>query len=53
VAEAAKGSSEIAQNITGVANAAKSTMAGANDTQKASAELSRMAAEMLALANQA
>ena len=53
VAEAAKGSTEIAQNITGVAQAAKSTTAGANDTQKASAELSRMAAALLQLANQA
>jgi methyl-accepting chemotaxis protein len=49
VSEAAKGSMEIAQNITGVASAAKSTTAGANDTQKASAELSRMAAELLAV----
>ena len=47
VAEAAKGSSEIAQNITGVATAAKSTTQGANDTKKASAELARMAAELL------
>jgi methyl-accepting chemotaxis protein len=49
VVEAAKGSSEIAQNITGVATAAKSTTSGANDTQKASAELSRMAAELQAV----
>jgi len=52
VAEAAKGSKEIAQNITGVAQAAKSTTAGANDTQKASAELAKMAAALLQLANQ-
>ena len=52
VAEAAKGSKEIAQNITGVATAAKSTTAGANDTQKASAELSKMAAALQELANQ-
>jgi methyl-accepting chemotaxis protein len=49
VAEAAKGSTEIAQNITGVATAAKSTTSGANDTQKASVELSRMAAELQAI----
>ncbi len=52
VTEASKGSSEIAQNITGVAEAAKSTLVGANDTQKASAELSRMAAELQQIANQ-
>jgi methyl-accepting chemotaxis protein len=52
VAEAAKGSKEIAQNITGVAQAAKSTTSGANDTQKASAELAKMAAALLQLANQ-
>lgn len=53
VAEAAKGSTEIARNITGVALAAKSTTDGANDTQKASVELSKMAAALLQLANQA
>ena len=52
VAEAAKGSKEIAQNITGVAQAAKSTTTGANDTQKASAELAKMAAALQELANQ-
>jgi methyl-accepting chemotaxis protein len=52
VAEAAKGSKEIAHNITGVAQAAKSTTSGANDTQKASAELAKMAAALLQLANQ-
>ena len=50
VAEAAKGSSEIAANITGVATTAKSTTEGANDTQKASVELSRMAASLQELA---
>ena len=53
VTEAAKGSAEIARNITGVALAAKSTTAGANDTQQASVELSKMAAALLQLANQA
>jgi methyl-accepting chemotaxis protein len=49
VVEAAKGSAEIAQNITGVATAAQSTTSGANDTQMAAAELSRMAAELQAV----
>ena len=49
VAEAAKGSTEIAQNIIGVATTAKSTTSGANETKKASAELSRMAAELQAV----
>lgn len=53
VAEASKGSIEIADNITSVANAAKSVMSGANDTQKASAELSRMAISLQEVANQA
>ena len=43
VAEAAKGTGDIAKNISGVAVAAKNTTQGANDTQKASQELSRMA----------
>ena len=43
---------KIAQNITGVAQAAKSTTTGANDTQKASGELAKMAAALLQLANQ-
>jgi methyl-accepting chemotaxis protein len=46
IAEAAKGSTEIAQNIIGVATTAKSTTSGANETKKASADLSRMAAEL-------
>jgi methyl-accepting chemotaxis protein len=52
VTEAAKGSTEIARNITGVALAAKSTTEGANDTQMASVELSKMASALLQLANQ-
>jgi methyl-accepting chemotaxis protein len=44
VTEAAKGVNDIAKNIGGVAVAAKNTTQGANDTQKASQELSRMAA---------
>ena len=46
VAEASKGSGEIAQNITAVATAAQSTTQGANNTQQAASELSRMAAEL-------
>jgi methyl-accepting chemotaxis protein len=46
VTEAAKGSSEIAQNIVGVAEAARNTSLGANDTEKASLELARMAANL-------
>jgi methyl-accepting chemotaxis protein len=46
VAEAAKGVGEIAKNIGGVAIAAKNTTIGANDTQKASQELSQMAARL-------
>jgi methyl-accepting chemotaxis protein len=46
VAEAAKGVGDIAKNIGGVAVAAKNTTQGACDTQKASQELSSMAAQL-------
>jgi methyl-accepting chemotaxis protein len=46
VTEAARGSTEIAQNIVAVANAASNTTMGANDTQKASVELARMAGNL-------
>ncbi|ATX78552.1 Methyl-accepting chemotaxis protein [Mariprofundus aestuarium] len=46
VADVAQGSGEITHNIAGVAEAAQSTSTGANDTLQASAELSRMAAEL-------
>ncbi len=46
VTEAAKGVDDIAKNIGGVATAAKNTTQGANDTQKASHELSQMAARL-------
>ena len=46
VTEAAKGVGDIAKNIGGVAMAAKNTTQGANDTQKASQELSHMAAQL-------
>ncbi len=46
VTEAAKGVADIAKNIGGVAVAAKNTTQGANDTEKASQELSQMAARL-------
>jgi methyl-accepting chemotaxis protein len=46
VTEAAQGVGDIAKNIGGVAVAAKNTTQGANDTQKASQELSQMAARL-------
>lgn len=46
IEEASKGSSEIAGNITIVAQAAASTRSGATETQTASGELARMAAEL-------
>ena len=52
VTEAAKGVSDIAKNIGGVAVAAKNTTQGANDTQKASQELSRMAAGLQKVVSQ-
>jgi len=52
ITEAAKGSGEISQNIVGVAQAAQSTTGGASDTQKASAELSRMAVDLQSLVGQ-
>jgi methyl-accepting chemotaxis protein len=46
VQEAARGGSQVTENILAVAQAAKSTTQGANDTQTAAAELARMAAEL-------
>jgi methyl-accepting chemotaxis protein len=46
VTEAAGGSKEIANNINGVAEAARLTSQGTADMQKASEELSRMASEL-------
>jgi methyl-accepting chemotaxis protein len=46
IAEAAKSSSEIAQNITVVAEAARGTSGGATQTRSASIDLSRMASEL-------
>ncbi len=52
LADAARGSSEIAQNIAGVAHAAQSTTGGAMDTTRAATELSRMASELQRLVGQ-
>ena len=46
VAEAAKGTSEIAHTITGVATAAKSTTQGCSNVLGAATELSKMAVEL-------
>ncbi len=46
VVEASKGSSEIAGNIVSVADAARGTTEGATQTQQASAELAKMAADL-------
>jgi len=46
IADAARGTSEITQNVAGVAEAAQSTSTGASDTQTASSELASMAAEL-------
>ncbi len=49
ISEAATGSSEIARNIAGVADAAQHTTTGANDSQNAATELARMASDLQAL----
>jgi methyl-accepting chemotaxis protein len=49
VTEAAGGAGDIARNITGVAETARSTTQGANETHHAAEELSRLAAELLGL----
>jgi len=46
VSEAAAGSGEITKNIAGVAEAAESTTRGAGDTQKAAAELAKLATSL-------
>jgi hypothetical protein len=46
VGEAATGTNQIVQNITGVAQAAQSTASGATQTQAAAQELARLAAEV-------
>lgn len=52
IAEAASGSSEIALNITGVAQAARSTTEGASDTKHSADELTRMALSLQQLVGQ-
>jgi methyl-accepting chemotaxis protein len=51
-ADAARGSAEIARNITSVAQASQHAAAGAGNTQKAAQELARMAAELQKLVEQ-
>ncbi len=46
VNQGARGTEEITANISGVAQAARSTSSGASDTQRAAGELSRMATEL-------
>jgi methyl-accepting chemotaxis protein len=52
IMEAARGSSEIASNIHGVATATQTLSSGANDSQLAARELSRMAQELQSLISQ-
>jgi methyl-accepting chemotaxis protein len=49
VTEAASGTGEIAENITGVAEAARLTSEGVSQTQQATADLARMSADLTAL----
>jgi putative methionine-R-sulfoxide reductase with GAF domain len=49
VGEAATGTNDIAQNITGVAEAARMTTEGVQQSQQATAELARMSAELTSL----
>lgn len=51
VNEAALGSREIAQNVTGVAQAARSTTSGAANTKTSADELAKMAVELQHLVN--
>jgi methyl-accepting chemotaxis protein len=51
VTEAAKGSGEISENVAGVAKAAESTTQGANDSQVAATELSKLASELQEIVN--
>jgi methyl-accepting chemotaxis protein len=52
VAEAATGSTSIAETITGVAEAAQSTNAGVSESQRTAGELARLASELQALVGQ-
>jgi len=52
VADAAKGSGEITQNIAGVAEAARGTSSSAQESQKAASQLAEMAAQLNNLVSQ-
>jgi methyl-accepting chemotaxis protein len=52
VSEAAKGSGEVAKNITGVASAAQNTSNGATESNKAAQTLSQMSTELRELVGQ-
>lgn len=52
ITDAAAGSSDIAQNVVGVADAALGTSRGAAATQQSADELARLAAQLLTLVNQ-
>jgi methyl-accepting chemotaxis protein len=52
VTEAAKGSSEITQNIAGVSQAARGTSASANDSMKAAERLAHMSTQLRGLIEQ-
>ena len=52
VFEAAKGSGEVAKNITGVAHAAQSTSSGATESQKAAQHLAMISTELRELVGQ-
>jgi hypothetical protein len=52
VADAAKASTEITQNIAGVAEAAQGTSTGAQESQKAANHLAEMAAQLHRLVEQ-
>jgi methyl-accepting chemotaxis protein len=52
VGDAAAGSNEIARNVTGVADTAQTTTAGAADAHRSAEDLARLAAELLSLVQQ-
>jgi len=52
MSEAARGTGEIAETVSAVANAAESTSAGARETQRAAHELAMMAIELQRLVGQ-
>lgn len=50
--EATRGSAQVAQNISGVAQAAQSTSHGADDSQKAAMHLAKISAQLQGLVRQ-